>query len=124
MTMDKDGLFELRRLIGISDVFQKFTQQIGILTQAFGVFIIGKQVEELVTKHCDTTRLQPNHRNASFNLGTQRVENLSQQLLSYVEHAKVIEGTTATQGAGRQQDLIACVFQHLDRRLTDLREEV
>jgi len=42
------------------------------------------------------------------------VENLAQQALCTVEHAKIVERPPATQSGTRQRDLKACAFKHFN----------
>ena len=77
--------------------FEKLTQQKSLLAEALGIFIVGEKIDQFIAEDCDTTWLQANDGNACANLRLQGLEDLTQQPLSSIEHALVIERTPAAQ---------------------------
>ena len=81
------------------DVLQELAQQIRFFAETFGVLIVGKQIDEFVTKHCHTTRFKADHRHSRLDLRAQRGQDLPQQTLGQIEHAEIVQRPTATQRA-------------------------
>ena len=77
--------------------FQEFAEQKSLARKGLRTFIVRKQVDQLVAEDGDATGLKPDHRNSSFDFGRKFIENLQQQRLRTIEHAVIVERTSATQ---------------------------
>src|SRR5438270_10312750 len=75
---------------------QKFTQQEGLLAQSFGILIMWKKIDQLITENGNTTRFQANDGNACTNWLTERNEYLVQHMVRQIEHAIIVERTPTT----------------------------
>src|ERR1700676_678652 len=105
-------------------LLQKLAQEECLPREPMGSLVFGEQIQEFITKHRGTARLQDNYWNLVFDFGFQRAENLEEEMLGAIQHAPIVEWTPATQVGLRQQHAVAGGFQHVNRRLGGVREEV
>src|SRR5689334_22101964 len=85
---------------------------------------MSKQVLHLIAEDRDTTRFEANDRSPGNDMRPDCVQDLQQHRLCQVEHAKVIERTSAAERGFGHDDLISGILQHFNRSTGDGRMEL
>ena len=76
---------------------QEFAQQKSLAGQSLRPFVMRKKAAEFITKHGNATWLEANDGNTRFDFRGKLVKDLQQKRLRTIEHAMVIERTSAAQ---------------------------
>src|SRR5947209_8372694 len=85
------------RLMVISLVDQKFTEEECVRFELLGGFVSREQVGHLVAKHGDAAWLQANHWCAGCNLRLKSSKSLLKQRARRAQHAEVVERASAAE---------------------------
>src|SRR6266851_7863638 len=101
-------------------VLQKLAEQKCLASEPVGALVGGKQIVQLIPKHRSATRLQDDNWQPCINLWAESTHDLSQFVLSSLQHSKVIKRSPAAQGAPRTSHCEASILQHLQRGLASL----
>src|SRR5215475_2804357 len=79
-----------------------------------GLRAIGKEVQEFVAKHGGAAGLKNDDGNAGSDLGFEDVECAKEQFLRPVQHAKIIQRSSATDVLSRHPYTVSDVFEDFD----------
>jgi hypothetical protein len=77
-------------------------------------FVVGKEVEEFVTKDRDAAGLEADDGNAGFDFGGEFVQDLKQKRAGTVEHAEVVKRAPAAEIGSWDDDPEAGGFEDID----------
>jgi hypothetical protein len=109
---------------GSEFLLEKFAEQESLLAQGLGALVVRKEVNEFVAEDGDAAGFESNDGDAGFDLGFELVEDFEQQALGAIEHAKVVEGASATEVGLRDEDTESGGFEDLDGGAGGRRKEV
>ena len=97
------------------ELAQEIAQQIDLFAQSRGARVRREQIHEFVAKHGRATGLEHDDRQAVVDFLRQGVHGFDRTTLGLVEHAEVVEGTSAADVGLRNDDLEAGGFEHVER---------
>jgi len=115
MAMQHHRLREPRRLVPGHELSEEVRQEIRLTGQSLCVWIVRKQIHELVAKDGKAAWLQHHNRSACAELVTQRLENFQQQAPGLREKSVVVERSPTTERTIRDRDVAAGRFEDFGR---------
>src|SRR6185437_13529646 len=122
MPVDESLALQIRWIVLCID--KKLAQQFRLSAQTLGIFVAREEICGLIAEHGSAAWLQNDDWNACRNLRPQSIQNIQQVCFRLIEKTVIIKGPPATQTALRYFYSIACRFQHFNRGLRGVREEV
>src|ERR1700728_339576 len=103
---------------------EKLAEQKCLPGQGLGTSVVRKKVQQFIAKNGNAAGLKSNDRDSRFDFRRERVENLEQQRLCSVEHAKVVERAAATQIRLRKNHLVSSGLQNFDPGFGGCRQKI
>src|SRR5207245_11114702 len=94
--------------------FKEFAQKKNLTREALRARVVRERIEQFVTKYRCTTRLEDHNRNSLRDLGVQGIKSVQEQTLCAIQHAEIVERTSAADWVLWHPHVVPCRFQNFD----------
>src|SRR5579885_684044 len=111
--MQKRFSFQLWRLVLV--LLKEFAQKKGLFGKPLRIFVIGKEVDQLISKDRATARFENDNRISALNFLLQSSEDLLEIGFRLIQKAVVVKRSSTAELHRRNCHLEAGIFQHSDR---------
>jgi hypothetical protein len=108
VAVDDDFAIELRRFVVRSVLDEELAEQEGLVAEFGGAGIVGEEVGEFVAEDGGAGGFENDDGCAGLKLWSEGVESFEEIVLCGIEHAEVVEGTTAAEMLRWERDAEAC----------------